>query len=102
MVVVWRDYITLYEMEHKSEASLCAKRLIPTSSNSRDGHPGGSHRREFVGSDFRKIVAAEGLRHEHATRYHSSQNGVAERPIRTLTEMAAVESKMPHYLWEFA
>lgn len=111
MVVVWRDYVTVYGLKHKSEASQYAKRFlrfihrqagVPESDIQVVRTDGGT---EFLGPDFRKIVAAEGLRHQYATRYRSSQNGVAERAIRTLTEMAAamlIESKLPHYLWEFA
>ncbi|KAJ8552611.1 hypothetical protein ON010_g9934 [Phytophthora cinnamomi] len=58
---------------------------------------------EFTNRDFRKLIATNGVRHQHTAPYRSSQNCVAEREIRTLTEMASamlIDSRLPHYLWE--
>lgn len=111
MVAVWRDYIRVYGLRTKDEASVKAadflrfiarQAQVNVSAIKTIRTDGGT---EFMGSDFRKLVSDEGLRHQHSTRYRSSQNGVAERSIRTLTEMAAailIDSHLPHYLWEDA
>lgn len=111
LVAVWRDYLRVYGLKSKSEASTRATEFLRFVERQAGVAPsqlktirtdGGT---EFINSDFRQIVAAEGLRHQHTTRYRSSQNGVAERAIRTLTEMACamlIESRLPHYLWEDA
>lgn len=56
-----------------------------------------------MNEDFRQLVSKQGIRQQHTyQRYRSSQNSLAERAIRTVTEMAAsmlVDSNLPHYLW---
>jgi hypothetical protein len=60
---------------------------------------------EFKTHDFRELVEQQGLLHQHSVRYRSSQNGVADRAIRTVSKMACamlIDSQLPHYLWEDA
>lgn len=111
LIVVWRGYIKVYGLRHKSDAGQKATEFfrfierqaeVPSSSIKTVRTDGGT---EFVGEDFRKLVSDQGVRHQHTTRYRSSQNGVAERAIRTVTEAAAamlIDSHLPHYLWEDA
>jgi hypothetical protein len=111
IVIVWRGYVRVYGLRSENNASdkaveflrfiECQAQVSATSIKTMrtDG------RTEFLGEDFRKLVTDDGLHHQHTTRYRSSQNGVAEISIRTLTEMAAamlIDSHLPHYLWEDA
>lgn len=58
---------------------------------------------EFHTQDFckHKLVAELGLRLQRSVPYHISQNGMAERAIRALTEMACtmlLGSRLSHYM----
>lgn len=60
---------------------------------------------EFQTESSGDLIAPQGPHHLHSVRYRSSQNGVAERMIRTVTEMACamlLDSRLPHYMWEDA
>ncbi|KAE9163553.1 hypothetical protein PF004_g30108 [Phytophthora fragariae] len=109
LVAVWRDYIVVHGMKSKDEAKqktsdflhfIERQAEVPVSSLKVVGTDGGT---DFFNADFRALVAGQGIRHQRTARYRSSQNGVAERTIRTVTDMAAamlIDSKLPHYLWE--
>ncbi|KAJ0398347.1 hypothetical protein ATCC90586_006770 [Pythium insidiosum] len=111
MVVVWRDYVKIYGLRSKDQADskieeflqyVARQASVPASELKVIRTDGGG---EFKTEDFRKLIAAQGLHHQHSVRYRSSQNGVAERMIRTVTEMACamlLDSRLPHYMWEDA
>ncbi|KAE9140529.1 hypothetical protein PF010_g193 [Phytophthora fragariae] len=110
MVAVWRDYVCVYGLKTKDDAGARTKEFVnytkrqscvPLTNLKVVRTDGG----EFQTPDFRSLVAEQGLLHQHTVPYRSSQNGVAERTIRTVTEMACamlIDSKLPHYLWEDA
>ncbi len=62
---------------------------------------------EFVGKPFRQMLAENGISHIYITPYMSSSNGLAERTIRTLSELLRTlgqngfewEENLPKALW---
>ncbi|KAE9045316.1 Retrovirus-related Pol polyprotein from transposon TNT 1-94 [Phytophthora rubi] len=111
MVAAWRDYVCVYGLKTKDDAGartiefvnyIKRQSCVPLTNLKVVRTDGGG---EFQTPDFRSLVAEQGLLHQHTVPYRSSQNGVAERTIRTVTEMACamlIDSKLPHYLWEDA
>ncbi|KAE8977851.1 hypothetical protein PR002_g24888 [Phytophthora rubi] len=111
MVVIWRNFARVYGLKSKAQAagkideffSFVARQATVEPSQIKTIRTDGGT--EFVNRDFRRIVAREGIRHQHFNPHSSFQNSTAERAIRTLTEMATammVGSALPHYLWEEA
>ncbi|KAE9275530.1 hypothetical protein PR003_g29311 [Phytophthora rubi] len=108
---VWRDYVKVYPLKTKDQATeyteaflqfVALQAQITINELTTVCTDGGG---EFTNRDFRRFTAARGLRHQHTALYTSSQNGVAERAIRTVTEIASamlIGSQLPHYLWEDA
>jgi hypothetical protein len=95
LVAVWRDYTVVYGMKSKDEAKnktsdflrfIERQAQVPASSLKVVRTDGGT---EFLNADFRALVAGHGIRHQRTAIYRSSQNGVAEPAIWTVTEMAA-------------
>jgi len=111
MVAVYRDFAKVYGLKTKDEAGartadfmsyIKRQSTVPIQNLKVVRTDGGG---EFKTTDFRDLIARQGLLHQHSVRYRSSQNGVAERAIRTVTEMACamlLDSRLPHYLWEDA
>ncbi|KAE8959628.1 hypothetical protein PR001_g30657, partial [Phytophthora rubi] len=108
LVAVWRGYIRVYGLKTKDEADVRVADFLAFVERQSAVPPNGLQvlrtdgGGEFQTRDFRDLVATNGLRHQRSVRYRSSQNGVAERAIRTVSEMACamlLGSKLPHYLW---
>ncbi|GAA5971198.1 hypothetical protein JCM11641_004182 [Rhodosporidiobolus odoratus] len=60
---------------------------------------------EFTSGRWREALKAAGIEHQLSTPYTPEQNGTAERPNRTLNEMALAmleEAKLPKSRWTFA
>ncbi|KAE8876583.1 hypothetical protein PF005_g14085 [Phytophthora fragariae] len=108
LVAVWRGYIRVYGLKTKDEADVRVADFLAFVERQSAVPPNGLQvlrtdgGGEFQTRDFRDLVATNGPRHQRSVRYRSSQNGVAERVIRTVSEMACamlLGSKLPHYLW---
>lgn len=60
---------------------------------------------EFMSGDFQALCKDRGIRREVTARYSPSQNGVAERMMRTIVEMAKsmlFHANLPKWWWPFA
>ena len=106
-----RGFISVYGLKGKDEATEAAeaflnfiKRQAPSEAvNLKIIRTDGGT--EFVNGDMTKIVRREGIHHQQTDPYSSHENGVAERTIRTVVEMASamiLDSFLPHFLWTYA
>ena len=60
---------------------------------------------EFTSEDARQWYAQKGIIHQTSTRYMPAQNGVCERFVRMIKEMAEcmlASSELGHHYWDYA
>ena len=56
---------------------------------------------EFVKNEFESFLSKHGIQHQKTIPYTPQQNGVAERKIRTLVEMARCMFILKDYIKKF-
>lgn len=82
---------SLYLMERKSQALEKLERYVgdlATPEGLRIGTLRSDDGGEFMSADFKAYCVGNGIKREVTARYSPSQNGVAERMMRTIVEMA--------------
>lgn len=104
-VDVSTDFTAVKFLKQKSEAKVHIKNFVEhlkTQLNRKmkvlrsDG--GG----EYVNHELQEYLASEGIKFETTVRHTPSQNGIAERKMRTLNDAVRtllIASKLPEYLW---
>ena len=91
-----------YPLKEKSEVSMCFKHFIAMAENVSGCKVGTlpfDRGGEYMSKEFDAYLAEFGIKHQCAVPYTPQQNGVAERKIRSLMEMARCMVKsqaLPH------